>query len=195
MSSLNSLSDAELSDLLRSGSQSAFTIIYHRYWRLIYAHVYKMLRNEEEAKDIVQEVFSNLWLKAEQIPQQQNFAGYLYVAARHKVLNAIRHHKFRDDYLNSLAKYIDEASEATLQYLDERDLMAAIEKEIAALPPRMRQVFELSRKENLSHKEIGRLLGTSDETVKKQISKSLKIIRSNLKESGGAAILLLLLAR
>ena len=188
-------SDIELIDLIKSGDETAFTVIYHRYWRLIYAHVYKMLRDEEEAKDIVQEVFSNLWLKADQIPQQQNFAGYLYVAARHKVLNAIRHDKFQNDYFNSLAKYVNEASEETLQYLDERDLMAAIEKEIAALPPRMRQVFELSRKENLSHKEIGKLLGTSDETVKKQINRSLKIIRSNLKDAGGAAMLMLILAR
>lgn len=195
MSSSSMQSDSELIDLLKSGSEVAFTIIYQRYWRLIYAHVYKMLKDEEEAKDIVQEVFSNLWLKADQIPEQQNFAGYLYVTARHKVLNAIRRHKFRDDYVNSLAKYIDEASEDTLQYLDERDLLITIEKEIAALPPRMRQVFEMSRKENLSHKEIGKLLGTSDETVKKQINKSLKIIRSNLKESGGAAMLLLILAR
>lgn len=192
---MNTLSDAELIDLLKSGSESAFTVIYHRYWRLIYAHVYKMLRDEDESKDIVQEVFSNLWLKVDQIPHQQNFAGYLYVAARHKVLNAIRHHKFKDDYLDSLAKYVDEASEETLQYLDQRDLMAAVEKEIALLPPRMRQVFEMSRKDNLSHKEIAQLLGTSDQTVKKQINKSLRIIRSNLKESGGAAILLLMLSR
>jgi RNA polymerase sigma-70 factor (ECF subfamily) len=192
---LSALSDNELVDLLKSGNDAAFTIIYNRYWRLIYTHVYKILRDEDEAKDILQDVFSGLWIKAEQIPNQLNFAGYLYTIARNKVLNAIRHDKFRNDYLSALASYANEASEATMQYLDERDLIAAIEKEIAALPPRMRQVFEMSRKEYLSYKEIGKLLGTSGETVKKQVNKSLKIIRSNLKESGGTAMLVLLLLR
>ncbi|GAA4323212.1 RNA polymerase sigma-70 factor [Mucilaginibacter gynuensis] len=180
---------------MKSGDQRAFTVIYNRYWRLLYGHIYKMLRDEEDAKDILQDVFSGLWLHPEKIPETSNFAGYLYTVARHKVLNAIRKNKYKNDYLGALAAYATEASDETLQYIDSRDLMAAIEKEIASLPPRMRQVFELSRKENLSNKEIGKLLGTSDETVKKQIHKSLKVIRYNLKESGGAAVLLLALLR
>ncbi|WPU91611.1 RNA polymerase sigma-70 factor [Mucilaginibacter sabulilitoris] len=195
MSPLTTLTDIELADLIKSGSQPAFQVVYNRYWRLLYGHIYKMLRDEEDAKDILQDVFSGLWLYPEKIPELSNLAGYLYTIARHKVLNAIRKNKYRNDYLESLAIYVSEASEETLQYIDTRDLMAAIEKEIAALPPRMRQVFELSRKENLSHKEIGKLLGTSDETVKKQINKSLKVIRYNLKESGGTALLLLALWR
>lgn len=188
-------SDNDLIGLLKSGDQNAFTVLYNRYWRLIYAHVYKMIRDEDEAKDILQDIFSNLWLNSDRVPQQENLLSYLYVIARNKVLNVIRHQKCQDDYFNSLAKYASEISEETMQYLDERDLMAAIEKEIAALPPRMRQVFEMSRKEHLSYKEIGKLLGTSDETVKKQVSKSLKVIRYNLKEAGGAAMILLLLSR
>jgi len=187
--------DSELISLLKSGDQSAFTVLYNRYWRLIYAHIYKMIRNEDDAKDILQDIFSNLWLKSDQVPLHDSLLPYLYVTARNKVLNSIRHQKYKDDYFNLLAKYANEVSEDTMLYLDERDLMAAIEREIAALPPRMRQVFEMSRKEHLSYKEIGQRLGTSDETVKKQISKSLKVIRLNLREAGGAAILLLLLNR
>lgn len=187
--------DNELVGLLKAGSKAAFTVLYNRYWKLIYAHVFKMLRDEELSKDILQDVFSNLWLRADTIPVQQNFSGYLYTAARRRVLNAIRHHNYRDAYLNELIKYADEATNETLMYMDERDLIASIEKEIAALPPRMRQVFEMSRNENLTYKQIGKLLGTSDETVKKQIGKSLKIIRNNLKESGGAAMLILLFSR
>jgi len=195
MTDYGSLSDTELIELLKTGDQISFTEIYNRYWRLMYSHIYKMLRNEEESKDILQELFSNLWIKAAQIPEQRNLAGYLYVSARHDVLNAIRNRKFRNDYLQSLATFSESSSYATLQYLDERDLEKLIEQEIQALPPRMRQVFEMSRKENLSHKEIAERLGTSAETVKKQINKSLKILRHNLKESGGAAILLLAMMR
>lgn len=195
MTSYGSFTDAQLIDLLRTGDHFSFTEIYNRYWRLMYSHIYKMLQNEEEAKDILQELFSNLWIKAAQIPEQKNLGGYLYISARHDVLNAIRNRKFRNDYLQSLASFAENSSYATVQYLDERDLQRLIEKEIAALPPRMRQVFEMSRKQNLSNKEIAELLGTSSETVKKQINKSLKILRHNLKESGGAAIILLAVLR
>lgn len=189
------MSDSELISLLKLRDERAFTELYNRHWRLIYAHIYKMIRDEDDAKDILQDIFSSLWLKSDQVPQQDNLLPYLYTIARNKVLNTIRHQKYRDDYFSSLAKYASEVSEATVFYLDERDLMAAIEREIAALPPRMRQVFEMSRKEHLSYKEIAERLGTSDETVKKQVSKSLKVIRLNLKEVGGAAMLLLFMSR
>ncbi|MNR38302.1 RNA polymerase sigma factor [compost metagenome] len=82
-----------------------------------------------------------------------------------------------------------------MDQLNERDLATAIEREIQSLPPRMKQVFELSRKENLSYKEIAERLGTSEETVKKQVHNSIKSIKHHLKESGGAAVLLLTFLR
>lgn len=189
------LSDQELVALLKTGNQAAFTEIYDRYWRIMYGHVYKMLLDEEEAKDVIQELFSSIWINSDRIPEQLNLSGYLYVMAKNKVLNLIRKHKFQAAYLNSLAKFINEASTATMDELNERDLATAIEREIQSLPPRMKQVFELSRKENLSYKEIAARLGISEETVKKQVHNSIKAIKHHLKESGGAALLALAFLR
>ena len=185
----STLSDTALADLLKSGDQSAFAQIYDRYWRVIYGHVYKMLQDEEEAKDVLQEVFSEIWVKREQ--PYTNLSGYLYVSARHKVLNLIRKNKYQSAYLSSLAGFAADHSTATLERLDEKDLAAAIEREIQALPPRMKEVFELSRKENLSYKEIALRLGISDKTVKKQMYKSMQQIRLNLKDAGAMTILIL----
>ena len=189
----DTLTDMELARLLQQGDQSAFAQIYERYWRVIYSHVYNMLRDEVEAKDVLQEVFSDIWLKREQ--QYANLSGYLYVSARHKVINLVRKSKFQGAYLESLARFATECSTTTLERLDEKDLAAAIEREVQALPPRMKEVFELSRKENLSYKEIALRLGTSDKTVKKQMYKSLQQIRLNLKDSGAMAILMLIYLR
>jgi RNA polymerase sigma-70 factor (ECF subfamily) len=187
------LSDVELAGLLKSGDQAAFAQIYDRYWRILYGHVYKMLLDEEEAKDVIQEVFSEIWVRREQ--QYDNLSGYLYVSARYKVINLIRKSKFRGAYLQSLAGFATECSTATLEQLNERDLAAAIEREIQALPPRMKEIFELSRKENLSYKEIAQRLGISDKTVKKTMHNSLQQIRLNLKDSGAMAIVLLVWMR
>lgn len=187
--------DQELIVLLKNADEMAFTVIYERYWRVLYAHIFKMLRDENEAKDLVQDLFSGIWINPNNLPVQGSLVAFLYTMARNKVLNFLRHNKYRDDYLSSLASFESEMSNATIEQLDEKELLAAIEREIEKLPPRMREVFELSRKHNMSNKEIAARLGTSDETVKKQIHNSLKVIRSGLKESAGAGLMMLMFMR
>ncbi|HWW42400.1 RNA polymerase sigma-70 factor [Pedobacter sp.] len=173
-------SDKELTDLLKSGDQSAFTEIYNRYWSVMYAHVYKMLRDREEAKDVIQEIFSKLWLKAAEIRSNQNLAGFLYVAARNRVLNLMEQNRVRNDYVKSIASFISEIDPSAIDHVDEKKLTQIIEQEILNLPPKMREIFEMSRKENLSHKEIAEKLNISDQTVKKQVQNALKIIRPKI---------------
>ena len=195
MISYSTSTDHELIALVKNGDQLAFTVIYDRYWRLIYAHILKMLRDEDEAKDVVEDIFSSIWINAASLPSQGSLGGFLYTMARNKVLNLLRHNKYKDDYLSSLAVFQVENTNATVDQLDERDLRAAIEREIEKLPPRMRAVFEMSRKQNMSNKEIAARLGTSDETVKKQIHNSLKAIRTGLDKSAGAGMVMLMLMR
>ncbi|WP_316836336.1 RNA polymerase sigma-70 factor [Pedobacter nutrimenti] len=173
-------SDKELADLLKSGDQSAFTEIYNRYWSVMYAHVYKMLRDREEAKDVIQEIFSKLWLKATEIRSNQNLAGFLYVAARNRVLNLMEQHRVRNDYVKSIASFVSEIDPGAIDRVDEKKITQIIEQEILNLPPKMREIFEMSRKENLSHKEIAEKLNISDQTVKKQVQNALKIIRPKI---------------
>lgn len=180
MSTHSSLTDPQLLDLIKSGDDVAFAEIYERYWGIIYGHVLKMLGEEDDAKDITQELFTTLWLKGINIGFDDNLPGFLYVSARNKVLNQIRQNKVRRDYQTSLSKFALENSNITLEQLSARDLKAALDREIKSLPNKMREIFELSRKLNLSHKEIAIQLNISDKTVKKQISNALKILRLRL---------------
>lgn len=180
MSSIRTLTDSQLLDLFKTGDESAFAEIYERYWTVMYVHVLKMLGDEDDSKDLIQELFTSLWLKGAQIEFSTNLSGYLYISARNKVINMIRQNKIRKDYLSSLAEFGAQTSNTTLEQLNVRDLHTAFEREVQSLPYKMRQIFELSRKQNLSHKEIALSLDISDKTVKKQISNALKIIRLRL---------------
>lgn len=180
MNICRSLTDSKLIDLINDGDEAAFAEIYERYWVLIYGHCLKMLGDEDDAKDVTQETFTNLWLKGIHTDVTVNLGGYLYVCARHKVLNLIRQNKVRKNYLGSLSEYTSDLSNSTQDELNVRDLETALEREIQSLPCKMREIFELSRKENLSHKDIALRLEISDKTVKKQISNALKIIRLRL---------------
>lgn len=182
MGSIKTLSDAELVDLLKSGDQTAYTEIYDRYILILLNHAYNKTRNREEAKDIVQEVFATLWARRENFNCQCNLAGYLYTAVRNIILNQVVHNDVKGKYLASIAQFVNNHNSQIItdHLVRENQLSIIIEKEIADLPPKMREVFELSRKRHFSHKEIAEKLKISEQTVSKHVTNALRILRVRL---------------
>lgn len=172
-----SLSDEELVDLLKSGNHLAYTEIYERYWALLFRHARKMLRNEEEAGDVVQDVFTILWRRLETLNFTTSLSAYLYTAVRNKTLNVIKSSKIRADFFEVMTKVSEEESHNFVEDLVARDLAERIEAGVAKLPKKMRSVFEMSRSKGLSHHQIATELNISDTTVKKQISRAIRLLR------------------
>jgi len=194
MSSFQTLSDLELVTLLKEGDTAAFTEIYRRHWHLLYLHTRKLLGDKDEAKDLVQDVFYTLWTKVKELDVRTNLKGYLYVTARNRVLNVIRDKK-GSTFIELIAEEISAMDHSTVQEIDERELAALIDAEIELLPPKMKLVFELSRKEFLTHKEIAERLDMNEEAVKKQISRSIKTLRLKLGHYAGFSLVLLTVIR
>ena len=171
------ISDHEMLSLIKEGDRNAFKSIYEKYWQLLYVAACKILKDEDEAKDVVQEVFISLLSKGSSLDIKGSVSSYLYTAVRYKVLDFISRKKVRTDYLGSLNDYVSAGNYATDRALIEKEINAEVEKEIQNLPPKMKEVFELSRKSDLSHKEIAETLNISDKTVKKQISNAIKLLK------------------
>lgn len=182
MDAVKTLSDAELVDLLKSGDQLAYTEIYDRYILILLNHAYNKTRDREEAKDIVHEVFTTLWARRENFNCQSNLSGYLYAAVRNNILNQVVHNDVKGKYLASIAQFINynNSQVITDHLVREHQLSSIIEKEIAELPPKMREVFELSRKQHFSHKQIAEMLEISEQTVSKHVTNALRILRVRL---------------
>lgn len=176
----NQLQEEELTILLKQGDHTAYTEIFMRYNRLLYGHAYKRLRNKEESQDVVQEVFTMLWNKREHLEVSSNLAGYLYMSVRNKIYNLLSHQKVESEYIVSLQNYLNEEYAITDYLIREKQLQEIIDQEMQALPPRMREVFELSRKKYLSHKEIAEEMGISESTVTDQVKKALKILKPRI---------------
>ena len=172
--------DHELFDLLTSGDHVAYTTIYERYIFTLLHHAFNKTRNREEARDIVHEVFTRLWARRQQIQITTNLAGFLYTSVHHIIIDQFVHSKVKDKYFASILSFAAQSHEATDYRTRENQLVAIIEKEIAGLPPKMREIFELSRKHHLSHKEIAERLNLAEQTVSKQVSNALKILRLKL---------------
>ncbi|TCD00736.1 RNA polymerase sigma-70 factor [Pedobacter frigidisoli] len=173
-------SDTDLLSLFKSGDLKAYEEIYKRYWPLLFISSNKILQDEDDAKDVIQEVFISLFNKGASIEIQFSLSVYLYSAVRYRVLDKIRHGHTKDNYLLSLYDYSEASTVATDGKLLEKEFIIQIEKAVAVLPEKMRKIFEMSRNQHLSHAEIARELGISDKTVKKQIGNALKIIRNTI---------------
>ncbi|RZK53817.1 MAG: RNA polymerase sigma-70 factor [Pedobacter sp.] len=175
------MSDFELLDFMRSGDHRAFEELYDRYKVVLYLHAKRMLQNEDETKDVIQEIFTTLWFKRSEITIATSVKSYLYSAVRNKIFNILAHQKFEVKYLNSLQEIINLGETSLEQNLRERELIAIIDREIDLLPAKMREIFVMSRKDHLSHKEIADTLNISDKTVKKQIGNAIKILRPKIR--------------
>lgn len=187
--------DAELVVLLKEGDHAAFTEIYNRYSVLMFYKVNQMLRDEEVSKDLIQDLFVGLWDKSGLIQENNNLSGYLYIGARNSVLKFIQRNKLKNDYASSLAAYASEVSMETIHDIDERELKVIVQREIDNLPAKMKVIFEMSRKDNLSHAEIAEQLGLSDQTVKKQVNNALKILRAKLSVYAPLGLIILELSK
>jgi len=131
--------DDKLVSLLKTGDHAAFTEIYIRYSGTLYQHTYHLLKNRNDVKDIVQDIFTTLWNNRLDLLINTNLAGYLYVAARNRVIKVISHQQVETKYLYVLQATIKEGSLATDYLIRERQLTEIIEAEINELPVKMRQ--------------------------------------------------------
>lgn len=177
---LPDLSDEALLQEFQAGNIQAFEVLYNRYNGLLYIHAYKMLRDEDEAKDVVQELFAKLYTISNTICLKTTFSAYLYTSVRNRILDIIAHKRIKTAYLASLGEFLDQGIPTTDHLMREKELAFQIEKEVSLLPEKMRLIFEMSRKACLSHKEIAAQLDISDKTVKKQINNALKLIKVKL---------------
>lgn len=183
MAVYSSYTDAELIALLKSGDKAAFSEVYQRYWPLLFRHARKLLQEDEGAKDVVQDVFISLWAAVFGFNEDTALSAYLYASTRNKILNMFRRNKVAAAHLESLGKFMDQGTNVTDHLVREHMLAKQIEDEIANLPARMREVFELKRKHNLSYKEIATMMNISELTVKTQMNKAIGTLRGKLGSS------------
>ncbi|TSJ35894.1 RNA polymerase sigma-70 factor [Mucilaginibacter corticis] len=175
-------SDQHLLKLLKEDDKKAFDLIYQRYWEPLFTYVAKAVKDRDEAKDIVQEVFVSLWYRRGSLHPINSLQAYLFTAARYKGLTYIKNNSHKNKYLESLSLFFEQECASVAGQVEADELNLIIQQELEKLPPKMKEVFILSRTEQLSHKLISEKLMISDKTVKKQINNVLKHFRLKLAE-------------
>lgn len=186
---LKSYTSTDLLERIAVDDIKAFEEIYRRYTAKMLSYALNILKDKVVCEDIIQNIFIDFWSKRKSI-QIDNLEGYLFRAVKFQVFKHFRDENFSTEDLTRL-NLIDVSVNAskTMEYTE---LENAIHNSVLKLPPRCKQIFELSRYEHKTHKEIAEKLDISVQGVKNQISKALSMIRENLKNNEHILFFLLL---
>ena len=167
---------------MRSSDEDAFTELYQRYWRPLYSSALRRM-SEDDARDIIQELFVSLWGRREHLPDDVKVAEYLYTALRYRVINYLQASQVRLKYANSVLTEQDPASAATADgHLAVDELKNFIQEAVDKMPLHLQEVFLLSYKKGLSPKEIATQLSLSVQTVKNYLTNARAFLKSMMRE-------------
>ena len=179
---------------LIEGDEDAFCELYATYKNRLIYFAMRFLKSREYAEDVFQDAFTVVWQSRRFINPDASFSSYLYTIMRNRILNQLRNAANEEKLKESILSQALDYTEDTKREVMLNDLKSLISHALQQLTPRQREIFEMSREAQLSHKEIADKLGISVNTVQEHISTSLKLIRTYLiKYSGSEYVDLLLM--
>lgn len=160
-------------------AHAAFDEVFRTWYERLVRAASQVVRDPGVAEELVQDVMLELWRRRTRLAEDGSVQAYLFRATRNRALNHVRHLRVVQRTAGALAA--SEAQEASAPAeLAGAELDAAIRAAIAALPPRCREVFELSRGQGLRYTEIAGRLGVSVKAVEAQMGRALKSLRERL---------------
>ncbi len=177
------VNDKALVEEFIKGNEKAFETLFKKYYQMLRKVAQYMLDDLEQAEELVQDAFVNIWEKRSNVNPDASFKNYLITAVRNRCLNHIKAkkktHSIDDDEIWQEQLVADSRTEAAVNF---KEMHRAIEQAIDKLPEQCRIIFQLSRHEGMSYKEIAEALDIAPKTVENQIGRALKVLKVELKE-------------
>lgn len=168
---------------LIEGDEDAFCELYAAYKNRLIYFAMRFLKSREYAEDIFQDAFAVVWQGRRFINPDASFSAYLYTIVRNRILNQLRdlsnQDKLREQILSQAVNYTNETKDEIIA----NDLRQFISRALQQLTPRQREIFQMSRERQMSHREIAEVLGISVNTVQESISISLRTLRTYLEKN------------
>lgn len=173
----------QVASRIKIGDEQAFELLFRKYYIRLCCFANKFLNEPEEARDVVQQVFTKIWEGRQDIDPEVSLNAYLFKITQNICINKLRRNKVESKYAEIYKLvYIDHREISPYESLMSDELEKNISNAVAKIPPRCKRVFELSRIEGLKYIEIAAVLNISIKTVETQMSKALQILRLELRE-------------
>jgi RNA polymerase sigma-70 factor (ECF subfamily) len=165
---------------LKRREKIVFDYVFNYYYSSLCAFSVRYVQDRRVAEDLVQDFFVFLWLECHNLTVRVSLKSYLFSAIKNRSLDILKHQKVTEKYRAHILQTASLDEDAVGDFLAESELRKVIQISMGKLPPRCREIFELSRVQGLSNQEISERLDLSKRTVELQISNSLKILRGEL---------------
>ena len=173
------------------GNERAFEFLYAKYYPPIYAYCFSLLKTREDAEEIVQEVFTKLWVHASDIDLNSSLKAYLYTITKNLSFNYLKKSSNQHTLKESLFYRAISTRDATFEILIDKEYQSLKIEAIELLPEKRRIIYQMSRDQGMSYDDISSELNISMSTVKNQMSKALQFIRKYLQLKADVTFLLL----
>ena len=178
----HSYTDAELLLLIKKDDEKAFHVLYEKYWEKLLVQAFVKLQSTQEAEEIVQTIFTNLWKRRHTLQLKFSFHTYVASMLKYEILRQLALNK-KEKQRRANAPWLHVVEDnSTCEWLDYEQLQSDIEKEVQSLPEKCQLVFRLSREEGLTENQIAESLNIAPKTVQAHIGKALKQLRSSLQQ-------------
>jgi len=150
------------------GDESAFCQLFRHWHQLLAGYIFRITESRESTEEIVQDVFMKIWTIRETMTEINNFKHFLLVVSRNKAFDVMKK-QLREKALRRGWEKENVPEPLVIDNEEELIMHSLIEQAIESLPPRRKEVFQLSRNERLKYKEIAARLDISQESVKTHI--------------------------
>ena len=172
--------DSDILKMLNENDEKAIELLFDKFFEYLCAVVYRVLHDYEAARDVVQDIFFDLWRKRDTISIKTSLRPYLRRAAVNRAINHLKRKRITVNEDDDAAIDMISSDPSGQAHLEKNELETRIYEVIESLPPKCKLVFGMSRFENMSYQEIADALQISVKTVENQISKALKILRTEV---------------
>lgn len=172
--------EKEYIELLKSGNKDAFSVLYEKYWRKVYGFGKLYLKDDFLLDDIVQDVFLKLWESKEFISDNNTIEGLLFIITRNMIFNQHRKKVNEDFYKATVLYAFENESYSVEDEVAAYDLKKYIDNLIEKMPPKRKVIFNMSRKDNLTYKQIAEQLDISEKTVENHIHEAIRFLKQNI---------------
>ncbi|MCB0700218.1 MAG: RNA polymerase sigma-70 factor [Chitinophagaceae bacterium] len=167
--------------VLNADSSVLFERTFKEHFKGLHAYACSILRDEDDAEEMVQNVFYKLWEKKERLNELDSIPAYLYRAVYNECMNFVKHEKVKKAHQQHVT-HVGDVNEREHDSAGVKELEGKIAEALKSLPEQCRTIFQMSRFEELKYREIADKMGLSVKTVENQMGKALKILRTKLAE-------------
>jgi RNA polymerase sigma-70 factor, ECF subfamily len=161
---------------------AAFEHLFRTYYAELCTYAWRYTRCRDEAEDLVQEVFANVWRLKDRSGSRRNIRHYLFGAVRNRAMNYLEHQALIRDHEVEVQREPSSVAGSADEELHYKELSLLVERVIAELPERRREIFVLHRQHGFTYAAIADLLGISSRTVETQVARALDALRKQIVE-------------